>query len=414
MKRLVCLMNILLAMFLSFGCAPSNVDTVPSDGEVLLSFQGEGHDRLLTEERVVVLSRVDGLFGHKQMATCFDRQGKKLWSARLNTLSIKEACMLDDGSLVYLDEKGRIAALDADGREKWETAPPEHSRFQHILAAKEGGVAAFGIYDDPAVLGKRLTAFLITDSGTIGQQKPLAAVRSMELRHTAAGASGYILCGRGQRHNDALAADLPETAFIVHLHPDFSVDWVYYIANNESVANLVMGDDTLLFTGTCKRASVLEKEKMFIRELDAEGQESHTLYFEEGELPFDIAYMPDGSWAAAFYSQDDPDAGNVIRRYNADWTEIHCFLFDDQIQRLTPTSDNGLMIEGYKLAPREEWPTDGWITDRSTNAVLDTVVERLDDSFESRWKRVYKGTKGKSGYEFFAFADSHGDVYIED
>lgn len=100
-----------------------------------------------------------------------------------------------------------------------------------------------------------------------------------------------------------------------------------------------------------------------------------------------------------------------LRKYDKGWTETGRAELDFTADVLTALENGDLAVSGYRERPPER--PDFSSTVRETNAVFDRVVERMTGELQRVWQKSYDAESGNSGWDFFAFPNELGDVYIE-
>lgn len=411
MKGLGRLLRCLLVLLIVIGTAgchrmPSGE---PGSREIPLRFQGRGNTHLVLEDRVLVVSEQNTLYGEKRMVTCFDRSGKPLWYRRFDSRQLYHMVPLADGSVVVEPEPGTLVALDSDGRTVWEQELP-FFRWSDVCFAAGDGLLAFGVEENPSVPERLdILAVYIDSGGAISEAARYPGGAFTSVRGAVPLPSGgFLLHGAGDIEDGPLAGD---TEFIACIRADFTVDWVYHVAKNEYVVNgdVLCTDTGFVFAGVYMADGTSVTEKGFVRELDAGGKEVHTQWYDQ-ELPGPLLPLPGGGAAVALTSRDWENESQ-LRKYDKTWTETGRAELDFTAGELTMLDNGDLAVSGYRerLPERPDFSS----TVRETNAVFDRVVERITGELQRVWQKSYDAESGISGWDFFAFPSDLGDVYIE-
>ena len=204
--------------------------------EKLAVLRSHGVDRVSVnpqtlEDRVLVVSEQNTLYGEKRMVTCFDRSGKPLWYRRFDSRQLYHMVPLADGSVVVEPEPGTLVALDSDGRTVWEQELP-FFRWSDVCFAAGDGLLAFGVEENPSVPERLdILAVYIDSGGAISEAARYPGGAFTSARGAVPLPSGgFLLHGAGDIEDGPLAG---ETEFIACIRADFTVDWVYHVAKNE-------------------------------------------------------------------------------------------------------------------------------------------------------------------------------------
>ncbi|MCL2513745.1 MAG: hypothetical protein FWF08_07575 [Oscillospiraceae bacterium] len=418
MKRIIILLLVCFSLSFS-GCA--GIGFGKNISEIPLRFEGFGYSHMFLDDGFLVYShKADRKFiagSSETVITYFNAGADKQWEFYDENYYVNAGCaaQLPDGTVVILVMEGEIyklIAINKDGGQAWETQFSEGREIKAVLYDKGQILVVGSCYSILPPFGEyQNNLFFINISPGGEMAEPVwvsGGIVSSLYNALAFDEGGYILHGRGD-----IGKFLGDSCFIARFSEDFNIEWVYRLETDECTytSGIATNGGRILLMGFIDWESPSDIEYCFIRELDSDGKvvfdEKH-----ENEDVSSIAYLPGGRAAAVFYyTEERVITKNTLRTYSADSRKTKKKDFDYDYAVITPAGDNIIVI-GERIEKNDTNTVLGMLSDL-TGRKKDTAVTFYNKNLRSLYSKAYKAEDGKSGYNFFAFADSEGNVYIE-